>query len=118
MNGLVLYAVLIASPVAALADKPSCMSLEKVQAAAGVGTTVVRMTEAQRYFLEGIYALNPVTPEGLPPGDGALLLTKDNGDTGVVLWTMGPLVCNPMPAPKPLLDLLAKVKSGLSGGEF
>ena len=48
-------------------------------------------------------------------GDGALLLTHDHGDEGLILWTLGPLVCEPMPVPKKLMDYLAQVKTGAVG---
>ncbi len=66
-------------------------------------------------FPARVYVLSPTTPDGLPPGDGALLLTRDHGDEGLILWTLGPLVCEPMPAPKKLMDYLAQVKSGADG---
>jgi len=44
-----------------------------------------------------------------------LLLTRDHGDEGPILWTPGPLVCEPMSAPKKLMDYLARVKTGADG---
>jgi len=42
-------------------------------------------------------------------------LTLDRGDEGLILWTLGSLVCEPMPVPKKLLDYLAGVKTGGDG---
>ena len=44
-----------------------------------------------------------------------MLLTHDHGDEGLILWTLGPLVCEPMPVPKKLMDYLAQVKTGAVG---
>jgi len=100
---------------AGAAESPHCASLEKAQKDAGKGTAIAPLTPAQFHFLQGVYVLNPTTPDGLPPGDGALLLTRDHGDEGLILWMLGPLVCEPMPAPKKLMDYLAQVKSGADG---
>ncbi len=90
------------------------MSLEKAQKAAGKDTTITALTPAQFHFLQGMYVAMPTTPEGLPPGDGALILTRDKGGEGLILWTRGPLACEPMPighAAK-LMKILADVKAG------
>lgn len=110
---LLSFACLASSAVAA--ESPRCGSLEKAQKAAGKDTAIAPLTPAQFHFLQGVYVLNPTTPDGLPPGDGALLLTRDNSDEGLILWTLGPLVCEPMPAPKKLMDYLARVKTGADG---
>jgi len=95
-------------------DGPRCVSLEKAQKAAGKDTTITALTPAQFHFLQGMYVAMPTTPEGLPPGDGALILTRDKGGEGLILWTRGPLACKPMPighAAK-LMKILADVKAG------
>jgi hypothetical protein len=110
---LLSFACLASSAVAA--EGPRCASLEKAQKAAGKDTSIAPLTPAQFHFLQGVYVVSPTTPDGLPPGDGALLLTHDHGADGLILWTLGPLVCEPMPAPKKLIDYLAQVKSGADG---
>jgi len=89
-------------------ESPRCASLEKAQNAAGKDTAIAPLTAAQFHFLQGVYVLNPTMPDGLPPGDGALLLTRDHSDDGLILWTLGPLVSEPMPAPKKLIDYLGQ----------
>jgi hypothetical protein len=106
----------IASGVSA-ADGPHCMSLQKAQKAAGKDTTITALTSAQFHFLQGMYVALPSTPEGLPPGDGALILTRDKGEQGLILWTRGVLACDPLPighAAK-LMKILADVKAGSTG---
>jgi len=64
----------------------------------------------QFQFLRGIYAMNPMTPPGLPIGDHAALAMM--GENGMVFFEDGKLACFPMEAPKKLRDLLDKVGSG------
>ena len=67
---------------------------------------------ARFHFLQGVYAMNPQTPPGLPPGDGATLATFGRDPGGEILWTKGDLnkgglICGAaMPVPKALLDLM------------
>ena len=98
-------------------DGPHCMSLAKAQKTAGKDTTIIALTSAQFHFLQGMYVALPTTPEGLPPGDGALLLTRDKGEAGLILWTRGTLACDPLPVDdtKKLLKVLADVK--VHGGD-
>jgi hypothetical protein len=112
--GTIFSCVCLASSALAV-EAPRCASLENAQKAAGKDTAIAPLTPAQFHFLQGVYVLSPATPDGLPPGDGALLLTHDHGNEGLILWTLGPLVCEPMPAPKKLLEYLAQVKSGADG---
>ncbi|MBV8473326.1 MAG: hypothetical protein JO107_10530 [Hyphomicrobiales bacterium] len=109
---LTLSALVVAAPAIAQEKGPNCTALEKVQQAAGKDTTVSPLTDAQFHFLQGLYAALPFTPAGLPPGDGALLLTKDKGGAGLIIWTRGPLACDPLPAPEEVQKLLAEIKAG------
>ncbi len=115
LKASVLLSIACLASSAVAAENPRCASLEKAQKAAGKDTAIAPLTQAQFHFLQGVYVLSPTTPDGFPPGDGALLLTRDHGDEGLILWTLGSLVCEPMPAPKKLLDYLVQVKSGADG---
>jgi hypothetical protein len=66
----------------------------------------------QFHFVEGIYVGSPTTPGGLPPGDGALLATHDGAQNGIILWTVGPLVCRPLPISEKLIKLITDIKTG------
>jgi hypothetical protein len=57
------------------ADKtPSpCKPLAKLWADFDAKTHFTTLTPGQFHFVEGIYVGSPTTPDGLPPGDGALL---------------------------------------------
>ncbi|HEY1941841.1 MAG TPA: hypothetical protein VGH40_06920 [Roseiarcus sp.] len=109
-----LSALVAAAPALAQEKGPHCGALDKVQQEAGKDTTVSPLTDAQFHFLQGLYAALPFTPAGLPPGDGAVLLTKDKGGAGLIIWTRGPLACDPLPAPEAVQKLLAEIKAGRS----
>jgi hypothetical protein len=98
---------------------PLCTSLQKVQKEVGKGTSVIQMTRAQFNFLQGMYVAMPTTPDGLPPGDGALIIKSDLDDSGMIIWTRGPLACSPLMVPKlsKLLGYLIMIKAGGSGGD-
>ena len=104
----------LAAPARAQDHHPRCTTLAKVQKAAGKGTSVLPMNRAQFHFLQGLYVALPTTPDGLPPGDGALIIKSDDDDSGVIVWTRGPLACDPIALPKAgkLLAYLAEVKAG------
>lgn len=61
------------------------------------------LTNDQYRFAEGIFAIHPQTPAGLPYGTGAVLAKV--GDGGMVFFTDGDKVCDPFTAPKELIDL-------------
>jgi hypothetical protein len=96
------------------AAESHCTAFAKIQKeTAKVGGAVEKMTTSQWNFLRGIHALNPTTPPGLPPGDGAVLVTLPRTpDSGLVFFIDGTLACNVMNAPSELIKLLGKVKSG------
>jgi hypothetical protein len=87
------------------ADKtPSpCKPLAKLWADFDAKTHFTTLTPGQFHFVEGIYVGSPTTPDGLPPGDGALLATHDGAQNGIILWTRGPLACRPLPIGEKLI---------------
>ena len=60
-------------------------------------------------FLRGIYAMNPLTPPGLPYGDRAVLAQFDDFGSGIVFFIDGDKACTPMTAPPELLSLMKDV---------
>ena len=71
------------------------------------GARWIELTRDQWRFMEGIYAMNPMTPAGLPMGDGAILIQKPGDDEGgAVFFVDGSRACSPMPVPKILIDML------------
>lgn len=70
------------------------------------------LTTGQREFLDGIYAMNPLTPPGLPYGDRAMLMSEPGKEGGVVVFIDGDLACTPMPVPKRLIEMLQDVAAG------
>jgi peptidoglycan hydrolase-like protein with peptidoglycan-binding domain len=71
--------------------------LAKLWADFDAKTHFTTLTPGQFHFVEGIYVGSPTTPDGLPPGDGALLATHDGAQNGIIFWTRGPLACRPLP---------------------
>lgn len=69
----------------------------------------ITLTSEQWEFLRGIYAMNPLTPPGLPYGDRAVLAKAEGNDGALVFFIDGDKACTPMPIPKKLLDMLDDV---------
>jgi hypothetical protein len=109
-------AVLLASPAQAAGPKPPapvCAPLDKLKAGGGGKAHFVALTAGQFHFMQGVYVAAPNTPPGLPPGDGALLVTHDGDKDGVILWTRGKNGCSPIPVPDELIKILNTIKTGV-----
>lgn len=111
----VVYAAI--GPRLALADETptaQCVPVEHMRdsAEAETGGRWIELTDLQRAFLAGVYALNPNTPPGLPVGDKAALATLGDHSGGVIFFLDGDRACSPMPAPEELLDMLRHIGAG------
>ncbi len=69
----------------------------------------IQLTPEQWQFLRGIYAMNPLTPPGLPYGDKAALAKVDGNSGGLIFFIDGDKACTPMPAPDRLLSMMDDV---------
>jgi hypothetical protein len=69
----------------------------------------IELTAEQWQFLRGIYAMNPLTPPGLPYGDRAALAKVDGNSGGLVFFIDGDKACTPMPVPDTLLGMMDDV---------
>jgi hypothetical protein len=69
----------------------------------------IQLTADQWEFLRGIYAMNPLTPPGLPYGDKAALAKVDGDSGGLVFFIDGDKACTPMPVPDKLLAMMDDV---------
>ena len=69
----------------------------------------IELTSDQWQFLRGIYAMNPLTPSGLPYGDKAALVKIDGRSGGMVFFIDGDKACTPMPVPDALLAMMDAV---------
>jgi hypothetical protein len=69
----------------------------------------IELDADQWQFLRGVYAMNPVTPPGLPYGDRAALARFDGLPNGIVFFIDGDRACTPMTAPPALLSLMKDV---------
>jgi hypothetical protein len=101
------------------ADKTSspCKPLAKLRANFDAKTHFTALTPGQFHFVEGVYVGSPTTPDGLPPGDGAMLATHDGAANGFIIWTRGPLACGPIQISEKLIRLIAAIKTGALDGE-
>jgi hypothetical protein len=89
-----------------------CKALVKLKADFDAKTHWTQLSPGQFHFVEGVYVGSPSTPEGLPPGDGAMLAQHDGDKDGVIIWTRGPLACAPLPVPEKLIKLMGAIKTG------
>jgi hypothetical protein len=107
-----LFLILLASSAAHAADS-SCVTVAKLRAA---GKATWRATSAtQEAFLDGIFAMNPMTHAGLPNGDKAFIVTRDGAEISVIIWTdaLEKFSCDVMPGmPKRLVEMVDKIKAG------
>src|SRR5271166_3236905 len=75
-----------------------------------------KLTIGQYHFLEGIWAVLPDTPAGLPPGDGAFMVYSKGGkpEDALIVITKGNLMCGlfPHPVGSTMLNLLRTIKDG------
>jgi hypothetical protein len=69
----------------------------------------IQLTAEQWEFLRGIYAMNPLTPPGLPYGDKAALARVDGNSGGLIFFIDGDKACTPMPVPDKLLAMMDDV---------
>jgi hypothetical protein len=69
----------------------------------------IELTADQWEFLRGIYAMNPLTPPGLPYGDKAALAKLDGSAGGLVFFIDGDKACTPMTVPDALLTMMDDV---------
>lgn len=102
------------------ADKtppPPCKPLARLWVDFDAKTHFTALTPGQFHFVEGVYVGSPTTPDGLPPGDGAMLATHDGASNGVIIWTRGPLACGPIQISEKLIKLIAAIKTGALDGE-
>ena len=98
------------------APSPPCKPIAKLRTNLDPKTRLTALTPGQFHFAEGLYVGSPATPEGLPPGNGAMLLTHDGAEDGVLLWTRGTLVCSPIVVTEKLIKLIASIKTGALDG--
>ena len=80
-------------------------------------THVVQLTVGQFHFVEGVYVGSPSTPDGLPPGDGALLFSHEGDKDGIIVWNRGGLACAPIPVNERLIKLIVGIKTGALDGD-
>ena len=111
IRSLALAGVLAVLPqIAAAAESAQCVdvSVPKHAIEARNGKWI-QLTADHWEFLRGIYAMNPLTPPGLPYGDKAALAKVDGNDGGLIFFIDGDKACTPMPVPDKLLAMMDDV---------
>jgi hypothetical protein len=110
-RSLALAAVLTALPQFALAGETGqCVDVSvPKQAIEARNGKWIELTPEQWEFLRGIYAMNPLTPPGLPYGDKAALAKVDGNAGGLIFFIDGDKACTPMPVPDTLLSMMDDV---------
>ncbi len=93
--------------------KPVCAPLDHLKADFDAKTHFIALTPGQFHFVEGLYVGSPTTPDGLPPGDGALLATHDGSLDGMIIWTRGKNACSPIAIPGKLRKIVESIKTGI-----
>jgi hypothetical protein len=103
-------ALMVLPALAHAADAAKCVDISvSKQAVEARNGKWIELTPDQWQFLRGIYAMNPLTPPGLPYGDKAALATIDGNNGGLVFFIDGDRACTPMPVPKELLAMMDDV---------
>ena len=110
-RSLALTAALAILPQFALASETGqCVDISvPKQAVAAHNGKWIELTPDQWQFLRGIYAMNPLTPPGLPYGDRAALARVDGNSGGLIFFIDGDKACTPMPVPDTLLGMMDDV---------
>ena len=108
--------------VYAQAPSPACAPIEKFKAAFDDKTKFSAATIGEYHVLKGVYLGSPKTPEGNPPGDGALIVTHPapHGQQAVAMiaWTRngGKDVCaganQVLMIPASVMALIAQTETG------
>jgi len=53
------------------------------------GAKFTQLNIGQYHVMMGIYLGSAITPEGIPPGDGAMLVQLEKSTGGILFWTKG-----------------------------
>jgi hypothetical protein len=111
IRSLVLAAAVAIAPQLALATEAgTCVDISvPKKAIESHNGKWIQLTADQWQFLRGIYAMNPLTPPGLPYGDKAALAKVDGDSGGLVFFIDGDKACTPMPVPDKLLSMMDDV---------
>jgi hypothetical protein len=103
-------ALTVLTPMVHAAETGNCVDLsvpkKAIEARNG---RWIELTPDQWQFLRGIYAMNPLTPPGLPYGDKAALAKVEGNAGGLVFFIDGDRACTPMPVPDALLTMMDDV---------
>jgi len=77
--------------LAPISPTPRCESLTKFKEEAPKDAKLITLNPGQYHFMLGYYAASISTPEGDPPGEGALIVNR--GKTVDLFWTGKDQIC-------------------------
>ena len=113
MRHLPLIAALAITP--ATAHAKCDLTVEGIRENLTPGTTLIEASPKAFYFLEGIWAMSPATPKGIPENAATVfVLRKAGSEKGEILFFTkdGCFVPPLMGAPRELTDLIDQVDKG------
>lgn len=91
----------------------ACSDLAKTkQDALDAKATWIGLTEAQWNFARGVYIYKPDTPKGMPFGDSAAIVRRDDRSGSLIFFIDGDKACSPMALPSEVTDFLLSVGEG------
>jgi hypothetical protein len=99
--------------VPAFASDKTCSSLAKLRKELAPGVVMSALTLGQFNFLRGFYMGVPPTLQGKIPGTGAFLFEHQGDKGGVIVWTLGPLACQPTPVPPAFIATMKASATGI-----
>lgn len=111
---LSLLACLVFGSVAVAAERapaPHCMKIEEFKKTFDHKTRFEVLSPGAFHVMEGIWIGSPSTPPGLPPGDGAILITHKGSKDGLLIWTRGDQGCSPIEVTQAIISTLATIRT-------
>jgi len=93
------------------APAPHCMKIEEFKKQFDAKTHFEVLGPGAFHFVEGLYVGSPATPEGMPPGDGAIIATHKGAPGGILIWTHRDEACAPLPINAKLVRLIPGIKT-------
>lgn len=76
---------------------------------------IIKLNNEVFRFLQGVWAMNPQTPPGFPFGTAAVAIhpTKIKDAGYLIAFVDGNRVCDGMPAPKALWDMISEIMANI-----
>lgn len=103
----------VGAPASAAQHPHMCTPYAEVKAIVeGWHQTIISLTGEQFNFLRGIFTLDPNTAAGLPYGDKAVWIQRDDDGTALVFFLDGDKACDAFDLSRELVQMTMFVASG------